>query len=72
MVSIKNRIISENGKKRELIDSLRKERTIYDVIFKEIEQNILNQEKNFLNVLEKSRENEANLKKLNDYLNKDR
>lgn len=63
-----NSISSANIKKRNKINSLRKERTLYDHIFKTLEYQILTEEKNLLQLIKKNQKEEELLKSHNKNL----
>lgn len=63
-----NSISSANIKKRNKINSLRKERTLYDHIFKTLEYQILTEEKNLLQLIKKNQKEEELLKEHNKNL----
>ena len=68
LVKYFNDIVSENRAKRNQIDILRKERTLYDGIFKDLEGQIKKEEESLLKILEKSRSSEVALKENSEYL----
>lgn len=57
-----NSISSGNGKKRHEINALRKERTLYDHIFKTLEYQILGQEKKLYELIEQTQKQEVVIK----------
>lgn len=64
-----NSISSANQKKRNQINALRKERTLYDHIFKTLEYQILQEEKNLLQLIKKNKEEEEQIQKQQENLN---
>jgi hypothetical protein len=69
IVKFYNDIVSENRTKRHQIDILRKERTLYDSIFKDLEVKVKKEEEKLLKILELTRGNELSLKENSEYLN---
>jgi len=57
-----NNVSSGNVKKRNEINTLRKERTLYDHIFKTLEYQILDQEKRLFDLIEQNQDKEAIIK----------
>lgn len=64
-----NVILSANIKKRGDINKLRKERTLYDHIFKTLEYQILGQEGKLFKIIKKNKEKEELVKKSQEQLN---
>jgi hypothetical protein len=63
-----NDVVSVNRAMKLQINALRKERTMYDSIFKDLENQIKNEESLLLKILESVRATEAELKESSDYL----
>jgi hypothetical protein len=68
LTKIYNNTISLNQKKRTEINSLRKERNLYDHVFRNIEYQILEEEKNLMSVLKKHQELNIYLKEAEENL----
>lgn len=68
LTKLYNATISMNQKKRVEINSLRKERNLYDHVFRNIEYQILDEEKNLMNVLKKHQELNVHLKEAEENL----
>mgnify|MGYP003441378928 FL=1 len=69
-IRLLNIVQAENKVKRDIVESLRKERNIYDSIFKELEKQIIKSEKELLHTLETNRQNDLVLCELDEYMNK--
>lgn len=63
-----NDVVSVNRAMKFHINALRKERTMYDSIFKELENQIKSEESRLLKILEMVRVNETELKESTDFL----
>ena len=59
-----NATVSENSQKRERIDALRKERTLLDQIFKELEYELVKEEEALFVLLQKNQELEDDLEEI--------
>ncbi len=68
LTKLYNKTISLNQNKRVEINSLRKERNLYDHVFRNIEYQILDEEKNLMSVLKKHQELNIHLKEAEEHL----
>jgi hypothetical protein len=68
LMKYSNDVLAGNRTRRCQIEALRKERTLYDSIFKDLESQIKKEEESLLKILELSRSNEIALKENSEYL----